>query len=174
MFKLGEKGEKLIKSYESLVLTSYPDPYSPLGKALRAKKIKLWEYEKLPNWQSLSGAPWTIGWGHTKGVKSGQKISIEQAQGFFADDTKDAINAVNQGVKVSINQNQFDALVSFTFNCGVGAFLGSSLLRHLNAKSFDAAAKEFAKWNKSGGVISNGLIARRANEAQLFRTTTNA
>ena len=167
--KLAKKGEDLIKSYESLVLTSYPDPYSPLGKACRARKIKLAEYEKYPNWQNLSGAPWTIGWGHTKGVKPGQKITIEQAQIFFDEDTKDAVNAVNQGVKVPINQNQFDALVSFTFNCGVGAFSNSSLLRHLNAKNYTAAANEFAKWNKSGGVISNGLIARRATEAKLFK-----
>lgn len=77
-------------------------------------------------------------------------------------------DAVNKGVKVSINQNQFDALVDLAYNIGCGAFLGSTLLKKLNAGDFAGAAAEFGKWNKAAGVVLAGLVTRRRNERLLF------
>ena len=75
-------------------------------------------------------------------------------------------------LKVPINQNQFDALVSFSFNCGSGALKKSTLLRKLNARDFSGAANEFLKWNKSNGIILEGLVKRRKDERELFLKST--
>jgi len=111
---------------------------------------------------------WTIGYGHTKNVKSGMKITQAQAERYLKDDLTTYENAVKKYVKVSINQNQFDALVSFTFNCGTGALKNSTLLKKLNKKDYNGAANEFLKWNKSNGKILSGLTKRRKAERSLF------
>lgn len=77
-------------------------------------------------------------------------------------------NAVNNYVKVPICQAQFDALVSFSFNVGTGAFKNSTLLRLLNAADFDGAADEFRKWRKAGGRVVRGLENRRGIEKRAF------
>jgi GH24 family phage-related lysozyme (muramidase) len=73
-------------------------------------------------------------------------------------------------VKVSVTQNQFDALVDFVFNLGQGKFAGSTLLRGLNAGDFSGAAAEFVKWDHAGGQVVPGLLRRRLAEAQLFQS----
>lgn len=123
---------------------------------------------------------WTLGWGHTKGVRMGQHCTLAQAEQWAVEDCADAERAVNDLVGVPLTQNQFDALVSFVFNVGRGrpqsdpkgpaGFHGSTLLRKLNAKDYTGAAKEFPRWNKGGGVILNGLVMRRADEQALFLT----
>ena len=70
--------------------------------------------------------------------------------------------------RVKLNQNQFDALVSFTYNLGAGALGSSTLLGKLNRGDFEGAADEFPKWNKAGGKVLNGLVKRRAAERSLF------
>lgn len=77
-------------------------------------------------------------------------------------------NAVNRYVKVPLNQNQFDALVDFAYNAGIGALQKSTLLKKLNAGDYAGTAKEFDKWVYGGGKKLGGLVKRRANEKALF------
>jgi lysozyme len=115
---------------------------------------------------------WTIGYGHTKGVKSGMRASKEECEGFLRDDLTEHGNHVKRLVKVTLSQAQFDALTSFVFNLGPGAFQGSTLLKKLNAGDYDGAATEFSRWNKarSNGELKvfPGLTRRRTAEAALF------
>ena len=116
---------------------------------------------------------WTIGYGTTVypngiGVKRGDSCTKTQAMSFFQYDLRRFEATVNQAVKVVINQNQFDALVSLTYNIGEGAFKGSTLVKELNAGYYKAAADEFPKWNRGGGKVMKGLVRRRAAERELF------
>lgn len=116
---------------------------------------------------------WTIGYGTTvypdgTKVKKGDTCTAEQAKAYFAYDLKRFENAVNSGLTVLVNQNQFDALVSLTYNIGETAFKKSTLLKLLNANKFTEAAGQFAVWNKGGGQVLNGLVHRRAAERVLF------
>lgn len=110
----------------------------------------------------------TIGYGHTKGVKLGQRITVLQANQFLQEDIAWAEDAVNSLVKVRLNQNQFDALVSFVFNIGATAFEKSTLLRLLNSGDYTGAANQFPRWNKQNGKVLNGLTKRRKEEQALF------
>lgn len=110
----------------------------------------------------------TIGYGHTKGVKMGQRITAKQAEQFLLEDVAWASDAVNRLVKVNLTQNQFDALVSFVFNVGATAFAGSTLLRLLNAGDYKGAADQFLRWNKQAGKVLKGLDTRRKEERALF------
>lgn len=113
---------------------------------------------------------WTIGVGHTKGVKPGDVATMEQVDQWLREDLADAERDVNDLVKAPITQAQFDALVSFTFNVGGGAFERSTLVRKLNARDYDGAADEFLRWNRGGGSIMAGLTKRRVSERMLFIT----
>ena len=110
----------------------------------------------------------TIGYGHTKSVKMGQCITINQAEQFLLEDVAWASDAVNRLVKVNLTQNQFDALVSFVFNVGATAFSKSTLLRLLNAGDYKGAADQFIRWNKQAGKELKGLTKRRQEERALF------
>ena len=111
----------------------------------------------------------TIGYGHTGAdVKEGMRIDQAKADQFLMSDLASAQNTVNAMVEVPLNQNQFDALCDFVFNCGAGNFKSSTLLKLINQKKFDEAKLEFARWNKGGGKVLPGLVARRAAEAALF------
>jgi lysozyme len=116
----------------------------------------------------------TIGWGHTndngRKFRAGDIWTKGECDAEFRADMKRFEAAVRRRVKVALTQSQFDALVSFTYNCGEGNLAKSTLLRKVNAKDFDGAADEFAKWNRGGGKTLNGLTRRRAAEAQLFRS----
>lgn len=141
--KTSQRGIDLIKSFEGLRLTAYPDP-------------------------GTGGDPWTIGYGHTKGVKPGMKITENWAEELLRDDLAEFEAAVNGLVKVRLCQHQFDALVSLVFNIGPGAFSDSTLLRLLNAGLYDDAALQFVRWNKGGGKVLSGLTRRRMAERKLF------
>ncbi len=174
--RLGAAGEALIKRFESLELEAYPDPGSALGKAIAATGRLMRHYREIPGWQNVPGHPWTIGWGHTGNVKPGDKITIEQANLLFATDVLVYEDGVNRLVTVPVNQNQFDALVSFAYNVGLDIDtdntpegLGdSTLLKYVNQRKFVLADGEFLKWNKSGGAVSLGLVRRRRAERELF------
>lgn len=114
--------------------------------------------------------PWTIGYGHTAGVRPGQVVSHARAFQLLKADLRDAENAVNKLVRVPINQNRFDALVSLVFNIGVGNFKNSTLLHKLNARDYRGASAEFGRWNKAGqpSHVMDGLTIRRAAERRLF------
>ena len=111
---------------------------------------------------------WTIGYGHTKGVQNGQKITQAQAEEFLIEDLKVYEKAVESCVKVPLSQNQFDALVSFCYNCGSGALKTSTLLRLLNEGKYSEAGEQFLRWNKAGGKVLVGLTRRREEERELF------
>jgi lysozyme len=111
---------------------------------------------------------WTIGYGHTKTAKPGMMISHSQADVLLLEDLKRFEEAVRRLVTVPLNQNQFDALVSFTFNVGIGAFEKSTLLKLLNTGNYSNAATQFIKWVRAGKQVLPGLVARREDEYQLF------
>lgn len=111
---------------------------------------------------------WTIGYGHTKGVKEGDTITQAQADEFLIEDIKPCENDINTHVHVQLTQNMFNALVDFAFNLGTGSLNGSTLLKKVNAGLFQDAAIEFDKWIHAGSRVLAGLLARREAEKQLF------
>lgn len=143
-FKTSQAGVNLIKSFEGCRLTAYQD----------------------------SVGVWTIGYGHTSGVYAGMTITEAKAEEYLKGDLVTAENAVNGKVTYSIKQNQFDALVSFTYNVGSGNFGSSTLLKKLNQGDITGAANEFDKWNKAGGQVLEGLVRRRAAEKAMFLNGT--
>lgn len=140
--QISDKGLALIREFEGCVLHVYND---------------------------TAGKP-TIGIGHL--IRPGEDFSggITEAQAIdlLRKDVSLAVLAVNAYVKVPINQNQFDALCSFTYNLGAGSLRGSTLLALLNAGKMDDAANEFPKWARAGGQVSSGLLRRRQAERSLF------
>lgn len=137
------KGVSLIKGFERLELKAYPDP-------------------------GTGGKPWTIGWGHTKGVKPGDQITQAQAEAFLAEDLAVFELTVNAAIKRPMTQNQFDAMVSLAFNIGGGNFAGSTLVKRFNAGDVQGAADQFPRWKFANGNEMLGLIRRRAAERELF------
>lgn len=129
--------------------------------------IQEFEGCRLRAYQDSTGR-WTIGYGHTFGVYPGLVITQEQAQTFLQNDAQNTGALVSKYITVPVNQNQFDALVSFTYNLGIVRFAGSTLLEKLNMGDYDGAAQEFARWNEAGGVVQPGLVSRRAAERTLF------
>lgn len=111
---------------------------------------------------------WTIGYGHTRGVEQGQTVTREEAEALLHEDLAQAQTAVDRYITVPLTQNQFAALVSFTFNLGAGSLQTSTLRRKLNAKEYDAVPSELARWVKGGGRTLAGLVRRRAAEGDLF------
>lgn len=141
--RISNKGRNFIKGFEALRLVAYPDP-------------------------GTGGKPWTIGWGHTKGVKQGERITQEQAEQFFSDDLAVFELTVNSAIKRPMTQNQFDAMVSLAFNIGGPAFAGSTLVKKFNADDIQGAADQFPRWKFSDGKIMPGLVKRRAAEREMF------
>lgn len=118
------------------------------------------------------GGVWTIGFGTThvdgKPVQEGMTCTLSQAEIWMQMDTASVQTAINQLVKVPLKQNQFDALVSFTYNEGIGSFRTSTMLKLLNAGNYVAASAEFGRWNKDNGKVVAGLVSRRLREQSLF------
>ncbi len=138
--KTSKAGIQLIKASEGCVLKVYKD---------------------------VAGLP-TIGIGHL--IKQGEyydSITEEEALELLANDLKQAETCINS-MKLTLTQNQFDALVSFVFNLGCGAFKGSTLLKKLRRGDYEGAAGEFSRWNKAGGKVVQGLVRRREEERALF------
>lgn len=114
------------------------------------------------------GGIWTIGYGHTPGVKQGDVCTQEQADKWLAEDCREAWDALCRLVRVRLTSNQAGALLSFIFNVGVGNFEASTLLKRLNLSDYDSIPAELRRWNKIDGKISAGLINRRNKEASLW------
>ncbi len=147
--KCSDSGIRLIQEFEGLRLTSY---------------------------LCSAGVP-TIGYGATyyqdgTKVKLGQTITNTQANQLLKDHLKQFEGSVIGLLNTTkVNQNQFDALVSFCFNLGAGNLAKSQLLRIVKANPNDTKiAAEFAKWNRAGGEVSRGLVRRRKKEAELYFT----
>jgi lysozyme len=134
--------------------------------------IKQFEGKRLVAYQDSVGV-WTIGFGTIKypngqRVKSGDTCTDSQAETYLKNDLVKFENAINKLIKVKLNQNQFDALASFTYNLGETNLANSTLLKKINAKDFKGAADEFLKWVNAGGKRLQGLINRRNAERSLF------
>ncbi|MDJ0658194.1 MAG: D-Ala-D-Ala carboxypeptidase family metallohydrolase [Crocosphaera sp.] len=143
--KISQQGINLIKEFEGCRLTTYAD----------------------------TGGVATIGYGHTgSDVRSGQCISETEAENLLRKDVERFEKAVSSEVKVSLSQNQFDALVSFAFNVGQGNLHTSTLLKKLNQSDYQGAAQEFPRWCKDNrGHELLGLKRRREAEKKLFLQT---
>ena len=147
--KISQKGLDLISQSEGIILKAYADP--GVG----------WE---LP----------TIGIGTTKypngnKVKKGDIITKEQAFEYLEHDTNEFAKGIDKLVKVNLNQNQIDALISFTYNVGLGNLRSSTLLKKINNNPNDPTiADEFKKWSHANGKILKGLQIRRDKEAKLY------
>lgn len=119
-----------------------------------------------------AGVP-TIGYGHTRGVQLGQTIDRATAERYLAQDiasTEREVLRLTRGV--TLTQGQFDALVSFVFNVGVGNFTSSTLRRYiLSGRSNTEIAAQFGRWVYSGKKKLNGLVTRRAWEAARWQET---
>ena len=138
--RISSKGIDLIKSFEGLRLEAYLDSVN------------------VP----------TIGYGHTRNVRLGQTITVEQAESFLMEDIHEFELAIQRLVCISLSQNQFDALTSFTFNVGIGNLKKSTLLKKLNTGDIAGAANEFNKWVYAGKQKLKGLVKRRSKERLLF------
>ena len=148
MMKASKDAVTLIKHFEGCRLKAYPDP------------------------GSKDGSPWTIGYGHTgKEVTKGLAWTQAQADAALAGDVARFACDVEKLIKVSVTQGQFDALVSFAYNIGVGALASSTLLRLLSSGSFSGAARQFERWDKQDGRPRLGLSRRRRAERLLFETS---
>ena len=135
------------------------------------EQLKKFEGEKLVVYNDGYGFL-TVGCGHLvkpiDGLKLGNKISQEQSTAFFQRDLESYVKIVNDFVKVPLQQNQFDMLVSLAFNIGIGNFKSSSLLKVLNQGNYVLAGKKFSNWIYSAGKKSKGLVSRRAKEQDIF------
>jgi lysozyme len=140
--KINKAGIALIKQFEGFRATAYKCPADVL----------------------------TIGYGFTKGVKQGDKMTLAFAEGRLIKELEEYEACVDKAVKVNITANQFSALVCFVFNIGCGAFTKSTLLKKLNAGDKAGASLEFLRWNKAGGKVLAGLTKRRNAEMQLFNS----
>lgn len=110
----------------------------------------------------------TIYCGLTKGIKDGMVITEAQGEKMFAKELATYEDAVERLVTVPLNQNQFDALTSFVYNVGIGAFGKSTLLKVLNQGKYDQVPGQLLRWNKGGGRVLAGLTRRRKAEGALF------
>ena len=143
--KTSQAGIDLIHSFESLRLKAYPDPGSKDGK------------------------PYTVGWGSTgSDIGPGTVWTKEKADQRFASDLSKFEQAVSLLVKVPLTQYQFDALVSFTYNLGIGSLKSSTLLKMLNEGYYSNAGLQLLRWTKNDGVEMDGLVRRRKAELKMF------
>lgn len=134
---------------------------------LGLRLIKDFEGLRLGAYLCPAGVP-TIGYGHTKGVKMGQVITQEQADDYLIEDIAPLERYLNK-LGINFRQEQFDALVSWLFNLGVGNFKKSNLLKRIQADTSDEAiAAEFIKWIYAGKTPLEGLKKRRVAEANMF------
>lgn len=129
--------------------------------------IKEAEGLRLDAYRCPAGIP-TIGWGHTKGVKLGQHITVQQAEDMLVEDIAPIERLLN-GLKINFRQEQFDALVSWIFNFGEGKFKGSTMYKRIIANAKDEEiTDQLVKWINAAGRPLLGLMKRRVAEANLF------
>ncbi len=131
--------------------------------------IKSFEGLRLKAYQDIVGV-WTIGYGQTgPQVHASLEISQEQADRRLLDALESVERGVSSLVKVPLSENQFSALVAFSYNVGLGNLKQSTLLNCVNKHEWEHAAKEFLRWNRAGGREASGLTRRRQAESDLFK-----
>ncbi|MCU4423706.1 lysozyme [Acinetobacter sp. WU_MDCI_Abxb74] len=163
-----------------LIATATDNSDELIGVAVDEMSLSLGGIDLICNFEGLKlrayddgNGVWTIGYGTTrypngKRVSEGDRCTLEQAKAYMQHDLKIFERAVNSFVKVPLKQNQFDALVSLTYNIGVDAFKNSTLLKKLNLGDYKEAANQFDVWVNAGGKRLQGLVNRRAIEKKLF------
>lgn len=141
--KTSDNGKSLIKHFEGLKLSAYKDV----------------------------GGIWTIGWGHTgPDIIEGLTINKDIAEFLFDSDLSYFEDKVSNAVFTALNNNQFDAIISFVYNLGMGSLLHSTLLKDLNKGNYQDAAGEFSKWIYVNHSPQASLVTRRHLEKELFMT----
>ena len=138
--KISQEGLSLIKRFEGCRLKSY----------------------------KCSANVLTIGYGHTSGVKETDTITQDEADKLLQEDVEQFEKYVDDNVTVELGQSQFDSLVAWTFNLGVGNLRESTMLKKLNNEDYKSVPSEMKRWNKAGGKTLDGLIRRREAESLLF------
>ena len=138
--KISAEGKELIKKFEGCELESY----------------------------RCSADVSTIGYGHTKDVSDGDNCTQDEADQMLTDDLEEFEGYVDKLVTVDLEQNQFDALVAWTFNLGPKNLKSSTMLKELNAGNYEKVPSEMKRWNKAGGKTLDGLIRRREAESLLW------
>lgn len=128
-----------------------------------------WTGKETTAYADAVGVP-TICVGHTRGVFLGQTRTLAECEQLLVEDTSYAGRAVARCTQVDLTQEQYDAVVSFAFNVGGGAFCSSTLARKLNAGDCWGAAREFNRWIYAGGRRLRGLVKRRTDERRRFET----
>jgi len=132
--------------------------------------IKRYEGLRTKAYQDSNGI-WTIGYGNTHEVHPGDEISEEQAEEELREYLQNIGPLIIRAAKAPLNNNQYSALLSFTYNVGIGNFDKSTLLKLINSKENDKVVQEFVKWDKDArGQELAGLRARRLAEASLYFT----
>tara|TARA_X000001036_G_scaffold132433_1_gene125250 strand:- start:953 stop:1684 length:732 start_codon:yes stop_codon:yes gene_type:complete len=152
----------------------HPDKISQTGTNLVKKFEGLHKVHKdgLVHSYRCPAGKYTIGFGATKGVRSGQTMTKEEAETRLIHDLNEHGKIVKKYVHVPLTQNQYDSLTSFVFNLGGGAFRSSTLLKKLNQGLYDEVPEQLMRWNKAriDGKLTplRGLTRRRAAESALF------
>ena len=139
--QIGEEGLALIKYFETLLLKAYLCPANV----------------------------WTIGWGSTKGVYEGMEITEERAEELLKEDVEEAEDWVYKLVELTLNQHEFDALVSWTFNLGPTNLKASTLLKRINFNDLGDVPYQMKRWVRAKGKVLKGLVRRRNAEALLWQ-----
>ena len=139
--KTSQEGISLIKSFEGCELTAY---------------------------RCSADVP-TIGYGHTAGVSDGDTCTQEEAETMLADDLVEFEDYVKNYVESKLQQNEFDALVAWTYNLGPANLKESTMLKELNSGNFEEVPRQMKRWNRAGGEVLDGLIRRREAESLLFK-----
>lgn len=164
----------LVAMFEGCFLRAYPDPASPLYKALSQRKI-LRAYMKglkeiPPDLKGLSGAPWTCGYGETEGVVEGmvwtQEYAIKRLRASLA---KYLLATYKKCPQLYLEPpGRIIGCTSLAYNIGLGAFGASSVCRKTKYREFEAAARAFLLWNKARGQVMAGLTKRRTLESKTY------
>jgi|TARA_A100001515_G_C4550368_1_gene203199 lysozyme len=139
--KTSQEGISLIKSFEGCELTAY---------------------------RCSADVP-TIGYGHTAGVSDGDTCTQEEAETMLAEDLVEFEDYVKNYVESELQQNEFDALVAWTYNLGPANLKESTMLKELNSGNFEEVPRQMKRWNRAGGEVLDGLIRRREAESRLFK-----
>lgn len=139
--KTSQEGISLIKSFEGCELTAY---------------------------RCSANVP-TIGYGHTAGVSDGDTCTQEEAETMLAEDLVEFEDYVKNYVESELQQNEFDALVAWTYNLGPANLKESTMLKELNSGNFEEVPRQMKRWNRAGGEVLDGLIRRREAESRLFK-----
>lgn len=144
MHKMNQRGLALLKEFEGCKLSAYPDP-------------------------ATGGVPWTIGYGHTQGVKKGMTITQFEADELLLEDVEEFENGVSKLLgNAPTTPNQASAMICLAYNIGLANFAKSTVLKRHRLGNHIGAARAFVLWNRANGAVMRGLTRRREAEAKLY------